>query len=105
MTDYNYKELVKKHHLLSVKTKERISNTQNKILPHPDLARNMNVSKIQKTIILCSVIITLAILFNGGFYKFETVQAGLVHKYNIFTGTIELCVQGRGCNEFKREDE
>lgn len=54
----------------------------------------------ERTIIICALIIALSIVAHGGFYSFHTVQAGVVHKQNKFTGSIELCVQNRGCREF-----
>jgi|AntDeeMinimDraft_5_1070356.scaffolds.fasta_scaffold03302_3 hypothetical protein len=54
----------------------------------------------EKTIIICALIIALSIVAHGGFYSFHTVQGGVVHKQNKFTGLIELCVQNRGCREF-----
>jgi hypothetical protein len=54
-----------------------------------------------KLILACCLIIALAILLSDGFYKFETIQGGVVHKYNVFTGSVELCLQNSGCRDFR----
>jgi hypothetical protein len=58
-----------------------------------------------KIIILAAVIIAVGIFLSGGIYRFHTVQAGVVHRYNNFTGRVDLCVQNRGCNEFGNEED
>lgn len=51
-------------------------------------------------IILSIALIVSAFIFNGGLYKFETIQTGVVHKINILTGHIELCIFNNGCTSF-----
>ncbi len=55
----------------------------------------------ERAILVAAIILASAILLNGGIYKYETVQVGVVHKYNVFTGSVELCIQKRGCNNFE----
>jgi len=53
-----------------------------------------------RSIIISAIIIALGILFSNGIYKYDTPRMGVVQRYNIFTGTIELCVKGRECKLF-----
>lgn len=42
-------------------------------------------------ILTSSIIIGISILLSGGIYSFDTIQVGVVQKYNKFTGHMELC--------------
>jgi len=48
----------------------------------------------QSTLIICSLIIGLCIILSNGIFVYEKVNAGMVHKYNKFTGTMSLCHTG-----------
>lgn len=45
----------------------------------------------QSILIICSLIIGLCIALSNGIFVYEKVNAGVVHKYNKFTGTMVLC--------------
>lgn len=53
-----------------------------------------------RSIIISAIIIALGILFSNGVYKYDTPKMGVVQRYNIFTGTIELCIKGQECKLF-----
>ena len=51
------------------------------------------------SIIISAIIISLGILFSNGIYRYYSDRLGLVQRYNIFTGTIELCTKGKECTK------
>jgi hypothetical protein len=58
-----------------------------------------------KSIIVSALIIGLGILFSNGIYRYHSVDAIIVQRYNIFTGSIDLCMKGRGCIELDTKKE
>ena len=42
-------------------------------------------------VLICSHIIGGSIFLSGGIYSIDTIQVGVIHKLNKFTGHVELC--------------
>lgn len=53
-----------------------------------------------RVIVLIALIIMIGFVFSDGIYRFDKIQAGVVHKYNKITGTVQICIQDRGCVDF-----
>lgn len=57
--------------------------------------------KNRRTSLLVAVIISLGIAFNNGIYEFSSPNHLIVHKYNKFTGNVEVCTPKKGCVSMK----
>ncbi len=44
------------------------------------------------SVIIAAAIISIGILFSGGFYTTAEINAGAVYRVNKFTGSVVLCI-------------
>ncbi|EHW0642930.1 MULTISPECIES: hypothetical protein [Vibrio harveyi group] len=56
--------------------------------------------KLLASLVLGISAVFSAFFLNGGLYRTDTIQVGLVHKTNILTGEISLCRFDNGCQQF-----
>lgn len=63
------------------------------------------MDNLQKAVVFGTLAIAIAILFSGGIYKFDKVNAQMTHRYNKFTGSAYLCIDGRGCKSISSEEK
>jgi len=59
----------------------------------------MNIQN--KIILISAILLALGIMFSNGFYKFNSNRIGIIQRTNIFTGSIDLCIIGKGCTNFE----
>jgi hypothetical protein len=57
--------------------------------------------KNRRILLLVAVIISLGVAFSNGIYEFSSPNHLIVHKYNKFTGTVEVCTPQKGCVSIK----
>ena len=58
-----------------------------------------------QSIIIAASIIGVSIVVSSGFYEFSSPQYGIAHRYNKFTGRVDMCVFKQGCNTISQEPE
>lgn len=51
-------------------------------------------------VLASAFLVFLGLLLGNGVYSYDTVQAGVVHRYNKITGSVALCVKDRDCEVF-----
>jgi hypothetical protein len=56
--------------------------------------------KLLASVVLGISAVCSAFFLNGGLYRTDTIQVGLVHKTNILTGEVSLCRFEHGCQQF-----
>jgi len=54
---------------------------------------------MKTSIIIASLLVSLAILFSGGVYTYDSPEGATVFRLNRFTGNVDFCVVNRGCWE------
>jgi len=57
--------------------------------------------KTRRILLIIAVIVSFGIAFNNGVYEFSAQSNFVVHKYNKFTGDIEVCLPKKGCEPIK----
>lgn len=55
--------------------------------------------------IVCIALVLSIYLLSGGLYRYETVQLGIIHRMNIITGDISVCVMEEGCKDFSKNTQ
>ena len=50
--------------------------------------------------IICMALIISVYMFSGGIYRYDTIQLGVIHRINIITGNVSVCIMEEGCKDF-----